>query len=114
MWLKFVDLNKFLSNFSFDDCNISLASFYWVNLKNTNFNDCEIKESDFNNADLENVNFNYCDLEKSIFVNCNLKKTNFIWSYNFSIDPTINKLNKTKFSRENCLGLLSNLNIIIE
>lgn len=114
MWLKFVDLNHFLSSFNFSDCNISLTSFYWMNLKNTDFNDCEIKESDFNNANLENVNFNYCDLEKSIFANCNMKKTNFIWSYNFSIDPTINKLNKTKFSRENCLWLLSNLDIIIE
>jgi hypothetical protein len=43
-----------------------------------------------------------------------MKKTNFIGSYNFSIDPTINKLNKTKFSRENCIGLLSNLNILID
>ena len=114
MWLKFVDINHFLSNFEFNDCNISLSSFYWLNLKNTNFNDCEIKETDFNNSNLENVNFNYCDLEKSIFANCNLKKTNFVWSYNFSIDPTINKLNKTKFSRENCVWLLSNLDIIIE
>lgn len=114
MWLKFVDLSHFLANFNFSDCNISLSSFYWMSLKNTNFNDCEIKESDFNNTDLENVKFNYCDLEKSIFSNCNMKNTSFIWSYNFSIDPTINKLNKTKFTRENCLWLLNNLNIIIE
>lgn len=114
MWLKFVDLNHFLSNFNFSDCNILLSSFYWVNLKNTNFDDCEIKESDFTNWYLENTNFNYCDLEKSIFVNCNLKNTNFIWSYNFSINPTINKLNKTKFSRDNCIWLLTNLDIIIE
>jgi len=114
MWLKFVDINKFLSNFNFSDCNISLSSFYWLNLKNTTFDDCIIKESDFNNADLENVNFNYCDLEKSMFVNCNLRKTNFIWSYNFCINPNANKLNKTKFSRENCIGLLSDLDIIID
>jgi len=114
MWLKFVDINNFLSNFHFNDCNIILSLFYWINLKNTEFNDCEIKESDFSNCNLENVNFNYCNLEKSIFVNCDLKNTNFIWSYNFSIDPTINKLNKTKFSRENCIGLLANLDIIID
>lgn len=114
MWLQFVDLNHFLSSYNFNDCNISLSSFHWVNLKNTIFNDCEIKESVFNSTNLENVNFNYCDLEKSIFVNCNMKKTNFIWSYNFSIDPSINKLNKTQFSRENCVGLLSNLDIVIK
>ena len=114
MWMKFVDLSHFLSNFNFTDCNISLSSFYWMNLKNTDFNDCEIKEIDFNNTNLENVNFNYCDLEKSIFANCNMKKTSFIGSYNFSIDPTINKFNKTKFSKENCIWLLNNLDIIID
>ena len=96
-----------------------LFLFYYLfnlsfNLKNTNFDDCEIKESDFNNSDLENANFNYCNLEKSLFVNCNLKKTNFIWSYNFSIDPNNNKLNKTRFSRENCIWLLNNFDIIID
>lgn len=114
MWLKFVDLSHFLSHFSFSDCNISLSSFYWVNLKNTIFNDSEIKETDFTNSNLENASFNYCDLEKSIFSNTNLKNTSFIWSYNLSIDPTRNKLSKTKFSRENALWLLSYLDIVIE
>lgn len=114
MWLKFLDINQFLSNFSFSDCAISLSSFYWLNLKNTIFNDSEIKESDFTNTNLEWANFNYCDLEKSIFWNTNLKNTSFIWSYNLSIDPTKNKLSKTKFSRENALWLLSYLDIVIE
>lgn len=114
MWMKFVDLSHFLSNFSFSDCNISLTSFYWMNLKNTQFNDSQIKETDFTNANLENASFNYCDLEKSIFANTNLKNTNFVWSYNFSINPTTNRLSKTKFSRENAVELLSYLDIIIE
>jgi len=114
MWLKFVDINSVLSNFSFSDCNILLSSFYWSNLKNTKFNDCEVKECDFTNANLENAIFAYCDLEKSIIFNTNLKNTNFIWSYNFSIDPTKNKLSKTKFSRDNAIWLLSYLDIVIE
>lgn len=114
MWLKFVDINHFLSNFNFYDCNISLSSFYGLNLKNISFEDSEIKETDFTNTNLENSNFNYCNLEKSIFSNTNLKNTNFIWSYNFTIDPNLNKLVKTKFSRENCIGLLNYLDIIID
>jgi uncharacterized protein YjbI with pentapeptide repeats len=114
MWMKFVDINHFLSNFSFSDCNISLCSFYWVNLKNTIFKDSEIKESDFTNANLENASFDYCDLEKSIFSNTNLKNANFVWSYNFSINPATNKLSKTKFSRDNAIWLLTYLDITIE
>lgn len=114
MWLKFTEISNFMSNFDFKDCNITLSSFFWLKMKNISFEDSEIKEVDFSNADLENWNFHYCDLEKTTFFNTNLKGVNFTWSYNFSIDPTLNKLWKTKFSRENCLWLLSHLDIIIE
>lgn len=114
MWLKFVDITQLLSHFNFYDCNISLCSFFWLTLKGTSFQDCNVVETDFTNAYLENAKFSYCDLEKSIFVRCNLKNTDFIGSYNFAIDPTLNKFWKTKFSRENSIGLLQHLDIEME
>jgi uncharacterized protein YjbI with pentapeptide repeats len=114
MWCKFVDLNHFLSNFNFKDCNISLSSFYWLNLKNVYFEDSEIKETDFTNANLEGSKILYSDLEKSIFLNTNLKKTDLTGTYNFSINPNLNKLEKTKFSREYSIWLLQYFDIILD
>lgn len=113
MWLKFVDITQLLSHFNFYDCSISLCSFYGLTLKWTHFEDCKIIETDFSNTYLENAKFSYCDLLKSIFVRCNLKNTDFTGSYNFAIDPTLNKFGKTKFSRENSIGLLQHLDIEI-
>lgn len=114
MWLKFVDITQLLSHFNFSDCSISLCSFYGLKLKGISFQDCRIIETDFSNAYLENAKFSYCDLEKSSFVRCNLSHADFTGSYNFAIDPTLNKFRKTKFSRENSIGLLQHLDIEID
>lgn len=114
MWLKFVDITQMLSHFNFSDCAISLCSFFGLTLKGASFQDCKVIDSDFTGAYLENAKFSYCDLEKSIFVRCNLKNTDFIGSYNFAIDPTLNKFGKTKFSRENSIWLLLHLDIEID
>lgn len=113
MGLKFVDITQMLSHFNFYDCSISLCSFFGLKLKWVSFQDCKIIETDFSNAYLENAKFSYCDLTKSTFVRCNLKNANFIGSYNFAIDPTLNKFGKTKFSRENSIWLLQHLDIEI-
>jgi uncharacterized protein YjbI with pentapeptide repeats len=114
LWAKFSEISQMLSHFNFYDCIVMLCSFFGLTLKGIGFEDCEIQESDFTNALLENAKFSYCDLEKSTFVWCNLKNADFIGSYNFIIDPVFNKFSKTKFSRENCIWLLQNLDIIIE
>ena len=103
-----------LSHFHFSDSNISLCSFFGLILKGIEFQDCQIIETDFTNALLENAKFSYCNLEKSLFVGCNFKNADFLGSYNFVIDPKFNKFGKTKFSRENCIGLLQHLDIEIE
>jgi uncharacterized protein YjbI with pentapeptide repeats len=114
LWAKFSDISQMLSHFNFYNSSIRLCSFFGLTLKGIKFEDCEIQESDFTNALLENAKFSYCDLEKSTFVWCNLKNADFIGSYNFIIDPVFNKFSNTKFSRENCIWLLQNLDIIIE
>ncbi len=109
--LKFSDMSKLLSHFQFHDSQLSLCTFFGLNLKGTIFQDCKILECNFTNAYLENAVFEYCDLEKSIFLWCNFKNANLIWSHSFSINPENNKLHKTKFSREYCEGLLHHLDI---
>jgi len=114
MWLKFVDLQRLLLQINFYDCDISLCSFYWLEMKKTTFADCEIKECDFTQAHLHSSKFEYCNLEKSIFFETYLQDVDFSWSHSFIINPNDNKLKWTIFNRENIFWLLQHLDIKIK
>ncbi len=68
----------------------------------------------FLEANLTSAMFVRCDLSKTIFERSNLEKADFTSSRNYSINPETNKLKKTKFSLPDVVGLLDNLDIIIE
>ena len=91
-----------------------MSCFYQMELEKMSFKGSEVKDCNFTRADLEEADFRECDLEKTIFSETNLIKTNFKYAFNFAIDPTINKLKKTKFSPENAVLLLSHLDIEID
>jgi len=114
MWLNFSDINSILSHYNFNDCIISLCYFNSLKLSWISFEDSEIKECDFTKTELIWSNFIYTDLEKTIFSETNLKKANFRFAINFSINPNINNLEKTKFSPDNVNLLLNTFDIIIE
>ncbi len=112
--LRFEDCNEFLFSIHFHGCNLSLSSFYQINPKDISFLDCNLKEVDFTETNLSDCNFANCDLHQAIFRNTNLKKADFKSSYNFSIDPVINNINKAKFSLNGLPGLLEKYNLDIE
>ncbi|MHB1107356.1 MAG: pentapeptide repeat-containing protein [Lutibacter sp.] len=85
-----------------------------MKLKNTKFNKCKLQEVDFSETDLTNASFNNCDLIGSIFNATILEKADFRTSYNYSIDPEINRLKKAKFSLQGVVGLLGKYQIEIE
>lgn len=112
--LIFSDCNEFLFSASFTKCRLNFSSFYKTKIKNTLFNDCNLTEVDFVQTDLSNSKFKNCDFSKSIFDNTNLEKSDLTSSYNYSINPNMNRLKKAKFSKEGIIGLLDNLDIIIK
>jgi uncharacterized protein YjbI with pentapeptide repeats len=114
MWIKFNEVITVLSHFNFFECDITLCYFNWLNLKNISFEKSKVLESEFYGTTLESVNFTFCDLKDSIFEKTNLKKAIFTWAINYIIDPNINFFYKTKFSKDNVIWLLNNLDIIIE
>jgi hypothetical protein len=59
------------------------------------------------------VVFENCNLEQTIFNNTILEKTDFRTAYNFSIDPEMNKIRKTRFSSVGLSGLLDKYDIEI-
>jgi uncharacterized protein YjbI with pentapeptide repeats len=73
-----------------------------------------MEEADFSSANLTKTVFNDCDLSAAIFENSNLEEADLSSAFNFSIDPELNNLNKTRFSTQNISGLLNKYNIIID
>jgi len=112
--MHFDECNKFLFSVSFDACQLNLSSFYKLTLKNMISNNCELKEVDFTEANLTNSIFNNCNLYGAIFENTILEKADFRNSYNFIIDPEINKIRNSKFSLNTIGGLLNKYDIEID
>ena len=73
-----------------------------------------MEDVDFGEADLTEAIFDTCNLAQSIFEYSKLAKADFQTAYNYQIDPEINALKKTKFSKEGALGLLSKYDIIVD
>jgi uncharacterized protein YjbI with pentapeptide repeats len=82
--------------------------------QSTIFKNASLKESDFSECDLTGSIFEKCDLEGALFENTNLEKADFRTSFNYSIDPEINRIRKAKFSISEISGLLNKYDIEID
>jgi len=111
--LHFEDCSDFLFAVNFDKCILNLSSFFKQKLKKTFFKDCSLPEVDFTEADLSNAVFENCDLSGAKFEKTNLEKADLRTSFNYSIDPEINKIKKAKFSADGLVGLLDKYDIEI-
>lgn len=112
--LRFDECNSFGFAVTFDTCILNHSSFYKTKLTNTRFTQCQMYEVEFTEADLHSAIFDACDLHVSTFERTNLEKADFRTAINFSIDPTINRMNNARFSRDNITGLLYAFPMVIE
>jgi len=96
--VHFETCDEFLFSIECSDCILKLASFFKMKLPKTKFRNCGLQEVDFAEADLSNALFERCDLQGAIFDHTILEKTDFRTSFNYSIDPEINKMKKARFS----------------
>lgn len=112
--IQFDTCHDFGLSFSFETCNLKHASFYKTKIKKTIFKNSQLEETDFSECDLSAAIFDHCNLAQAIFHHTNLEKADFSSSYNYSIDPEINRIKKAKFSIEGITGLLDKYDIIIE
>ena len=83
-------------------------------MKKTLFKDCTLHEVDFTDTDLSGSSFIKCDFHKAKFENTNLEKSDLRSSFNYALDPDLNKIKKAKFSIEGAVGLLLKYDIVIE
>ena len=112
--INFENCNEFLFSVSFDNCTMNFSSFYKRVMKKTSFKDCMLHEVDFTDTDLSGSSFSKCDFHKSKFENTNLEKADLRSSFNFALDPEINKIRKAKFSGETLQGLLTKYDLTIQ
>ncbi len=104
----------FLFEVHFKNCNMDYTSFDKKRMNKSSFDNCKIHGANFTQADLSKAVIANCDWHDSIFINTDLSGLDFSTSRNFLIDPTMNTLKKTKFSKMDLTGLLFRLDIIIE
>jgi len=112
--LRFDTCHEFGLSFSFEGCQLDHSTFYQTKIKKTIFKNSRLIETDFSECDLAGSLFDNCDLTRANFENTNLEKADFRTSYNYSIDPEINRIRKAKFSISGISGLLDKYDIDIE
>ena len=112
--LRFEHCNPFLLEVHFDSCTLHQSSFFKLKLKKAKFLNSSLQGVDFAEADLSQSTFENCDLTRAVFVYTILEKADFRTSYNYTIDPELNRLKKAKFSRTGISGLLEKYEIEIE
>ncbi len=112
--LHFYDGNNFLFSADFDNCILNLSSFFGMNLKKIQFKNSTLHEVDFTETDLSSTVFHNCDLARATFENTILEKADLRTSFNYSIDPELNRIKKAKFSMPAVIGLLNKYDIQIE
>lgn len=112
--VDFSSCKDFLFSIGFENCILDYSSFFKKKLKNTIFKKCNIKEANFADSDLTNSVFKDCDLNMTQFEKTNLNGVDFTTSFNYNIDPELNRMKNAKFSIEGLSGLLTKYGIIIE
>jgi uncharacterized protein YjbI with pentapeptide repeats len=90
------------------------SSFYKLKIKGTVFRHCRLLNVDFSECDLTSSLFDDCDLAGAVFGNTVIAKADFTTSYNYSIDPELNRIRKAKFSLPGVTGLLDKYDIVIK
>ncbi len=110
----FQDCNQLLLSVQFENCQLKLASFYKLKLKATQFINCNLQEVDFTETDLSGSTMDNCDLSRAVFEYTNIEKADLRSSFNYLINPEINKVKKAKFSLLGVGGLLAQFDIVIE
>ena len=112
--MHFENCHTFGLSFSFENCQLNHSSFYKTKIKNTRIRNAALLDVDFTECDLSGSIIQNCDLKGSIFDNTNLEKADFRTSFNYVINPEINKIRKAKFSLSDISGLLESWDIEID
>jgi len=111
---QFENYNQFIMPFNFENCILDHSSFFRSKIKGIVFKDSQLRQVDFTECDLTSAIFDHCDLAGAIFDHSFIEKADLRTSFNYSIDPEINRIKKAKFSSQGIAGLLDKFDIEID
>lgn len=112
--INFYQMLDFGFSLHFENCLLDYASFDDKKMNKSTFNHCKLHGANFSKADLSKATMTDCDLADAIFAGTNLSGMDFTTNRNFSIDPALNLVKKTRFAATGLAGLLTKFDILIE
>lgn len=91
----------------FENTDISMSSFYTLDLRHTEIINSKVHDVDFTKINLQKANFKGSDLLGSGFDNTNLSNADLSQALNYMIDPNKNILKGTRVSLPQASSFLS-------
>lgn len=98
---------------SFEECNLSHATFADRKMPETVFRECRAHEASFAGVDLSKCVFTGTDLRGARFIDTILVEADLSEAVHYDISPQQNRLRKTKFSQEAALALAAQLGVVV-
>jgi fluoroquinolone resistance protein len=98
---------------NFNECDISLCSFFGLDLSKSRIVKCTARETVFAEANLTRAVLFGTDFSDSRFLHTDLTEADFTGATNYAIAPDANRLKGTRFALPEAIRLLSGLDIVI-
>jgi uncharacterized protein YjbI with pentapeptide repeats len=113
MGVDWTDVRGMIFTATFEECNLSHATFAKRKLCGMVLRDCRIHESTFLQVDLRQAVFTGSDLLGTRFLGTDLREADLSTASNYQINPAENRLQKTRFSHEAALALAEQLGVVV-
>ncbi|MCB0765452.1 MAG: pentapeptide repeat-containing protein [Flavobacteriales bacterium] len=112
--IDFSVCSEMLFSVEFEQCVLDHSVFAERKMPKTLAVRCSMKGVDFSGADLREARFGQCDLLDAVFDRTDLRQADLTSAFNFTIDPTTNRMRGARFSVEGALGLLGGFGVVVE
>lgn len=112
--VNFYLVSLFAFEISFETCVINSCNFGSLKMKGTQIVNSKITDCFFQETELIEASFEGSVFLRTLFHQSDLRKASFCQATGYEIDPTVNKIQKAKFSAPDVLNLLDGFDIIVQ
>lgn len=95
-------------------CTLKFNNFFKMKIPKISIVDSSLLDCAFMECELAGSVFRNVDFQDTTFQDCDLSKADFREARNYKINTTSNRVRKARFSLPEVVGLLDNLDVIIE